>query len=186
MIAIHTQRLTLKKPDVVEGSADKDRIVAQLRNWEVTKMLSSVPYPYTGQDAEAWFAMGESQEHVLSLNIFLDEQLIGGIGLTPADESRYELGYWLGESYWGQGFATEAAQGLLEFAAKTFNQTFVTTLDKSRVFAICYLENPGSANVLKKLGFREVSRTQIFSQSRDCDVDAVKVELSGWPQHFLK
>ena len=92
----------------------------------------------------------------------------------------------MGESYWGQGFATEAAQGLLEFAAKTFNQTFVTTLDKSRVFAICYLENPGSANVLKKLGFREVSRTQIFSQSRDCDVDAVELELSGWPQHFLK
>ncbi|WP_440998989.1 GNAT family N-acetyltransferase [Fodinibius sp. SL11] len=57
-----------------------------------------------------------------------------------------DLGYAFLEKYWGQGYATEAGSGVLNYAQKE--------LQLSRIVAITHPDNKGSINVLMKLGFR--------------------------------
>lgn len=56
-----------------------------------------------------------------------------------------ELGYWLGEKYWGNGILTRAIPQVLAFAFKTY--------DLSRVFARPFGTNVASQRVLEKTGF---------------------------------
>jgi RimJ/RimL family protein N-acetyltransferase len=74
-------------------------------------------------------------------------EMLGVAGLTPhADTGNMELGYWLGREFWGQGFATEAANLVLDYA-------FGTGL-ASEVTAGYFADNLRSARVLRKLGFQ--------------------------------
>ena len=97
MIEIKTERLVVKKI----RNSDKERLVTLLGNSEVLKTLSNVPHPYTINDAEKWLEI--VNRHEFKLNIFLDDNLIGGVGLSLDEDEFYELGYWLGVDYWGQG-----------------------------------------------------------------------------------
>ena len=56
-----------------------------------------------------------------------------------------EVGYWLGEPFWGQGIATHALQAFTEYAFATF--------DLVRLQAFVKEWNPASARVLEKCGF---------------------------------
>ena len=73
-------------------------------------------------------------------------ELIGGIGLH-ADGSKAMLGYCFARSAWGKGYATEAAQVMLDFGFKS--------LELHRIWACCDPENAGSIRVLQKLGMRQ-------------------------------
>ena len=95
---IETERLVLKK--LVD--ADKERLVSLIGDFRVSKTLSNVPYPYTLDDADEWLKIVDNEE--FNLNIFLNDDLIGGVGLTPIEDDFCELGYWLGVEYWGQGY----------------------------------------------------------------------------------
>ena len=61
-----------------------------------------------------------------------------------------ELGYWVGEPYWGQGFASEAVDALLGFA--------LTSIELSRIHAHHFARNPASGKVLKNAGLRRIGR----------------------------
>ena len=110
IIKIQTEKLVLKK--LVQ--ADKERLVSLIGDFMVSKTLSNVPYPYTLDDADEWLEIVDNEE--FNLSIFLNNDLIGGIGLTPLEDDFHELGYWLGVDYWGQGYATESVRGLLNYA----------------------------------------------------------------------
>jgi RimJ/RimL family protein N-acetyltransferase len=71
-------------------------------------------------------------------------RLIGGVGLMRA-EGALELGYWISPDYWGLGFATEAAEAVVNMARHG--------LRRQRLTARHFIDNPASANVLRKLGF---------------------------------
>jgi RimJ/RimL family protein N-acetyltransferase len=76
-------------------------------------------------------------------------QLIGAgavqhLGRDPANP--LELGWRLRQDKWGQGFASEAAQRMAEFA--------FDTLDGELLCAVCWPENRNSARVMEKLGMR--------------------------------
>ncbi len=109
MMKIETERLVLKK--LVD--TDRERLVSLIGDFMVSKTLSNVPYPYTLNDADEWLKIVDNEE--FNLNIFLNDGLIGGVGLTLAEDDFYELGYWLGVEYWGQGYATESVRGLLGY-----------------------------------------------------------------------
>ena len=161
---LQSQRLLLKKP----GPDDLDALVAQIGDWEVAKWLSRVPYPYTLDDARDW--LDSNRLHALNFNIYRRDSLIGGVGLTADDDDYFELGYWLGRDHWGNGYATEAARCLLDHATNE--------LKMSNIKSSYMLGNGDSANVLKKLGFREIGESEIYSialgESRPC----VKLELA--------
>lgn len=61
-------------------------------------------------------------------------------------EGAAELGYWVGEEYWGNGYATEASEELIR---RAFND-----LGVERIYASYKLGNISSKRVLEKLGFR--------------------------------
>ena len=61
-------------------------------------------------------------------------------------EGSAELGYWIAEEYWGNGYATESSKALIEHA---FNDLNIET-----IYATYRSENRQSQRVLEKLGFR--------------------------------
>ena len=162
MTKIETERLVLKK--IVD--ADKERLVSLIGDFQVSKTLSNVPYPYTLDDADEWLKIVDNEE--FNLNIFLNDDLIGGIGLTPTEDDFYELGYWLGVEYWGQGYATESVMELLNYAKSN------TPCEKFK--ANVFKENVASAKVLEKNGFKRVEDREVFSISRQENVISVNYE----------
>ena len=164
MIELKTDRLILKKP---KSKQDILSIVSQIGDWEVVKWLAMVPYPYTYNDCESY--LKESNNNELALNIFLDNQLIGGVGLHLHNDNYYELGYWLGKDYWGKGYATESSKYLLEYA--------LGKLDSPKIKSGYFIDNLPSGNVLKKLGFKEIGIEKRYSDSMKNEMDMMKVIL---------
>jgi RimJ/RimL family protein N-acetyltransferase len=163
MTEIETGRLVLGKP----GRRDKQALVSGIGDWEVAKWLSRVPHPYTEEDADDWLRQVGQED--LSFNIFLDSKLVGGVGLTQDSDGRHELGYWLGRRHWGKGFATEASQGLIDYALSNH---------KLENIKASYMQgNEGSEKVLRKLGFNVIGKGEIYSLSRRESVPCVKLIL---------
>jgi ribosomal-protein-alanine N-acetyltransferase len=88
------------------------------------------------------------RDYTLALVLKPDDRLIGGCGIRVSDPDNREgwIGYCLNRHFWGQGYATETAQGLLRFG---FDR-----LDLHRIFATCDPENVASARVLEKVGMK--------------------------------
>ena len=74
---------------------------------------------------------------------------IGSIGFHRADladlDDEYELGYWIGKPFWGQGLIPEASREMLRHA--------FLDLGMSRVWCGYYEGNVKSRRVQEKLGF---------------------------------
>jgi len=165
-----TKRLTLR-PGWPEDAA---AIARAIGHEEVVTKLSRVPWPYSEAQAAEWLATPRAGDNV-SLSILAHEEatprLVGGIGIHPADGlDGYEIGYWLTPDAWGRGYATEAGGAMLGIARYAMG---LKTL-RSRYF----LDNPASANVLKKLGFRPTGRGSLFCLARGCEVDCATLELA--------
>ena len=164
MIGITTERLVLKKP----RHKDKQLIISQIGDWEVSKWLSKVPYPYTENDADEWIRTISRKE--LAFNIFENDSLVGGIELALHEDDCHELGFWLGKQHWGQGFATEAGKGLLHYAVEGLG---------IRNFKSSYMKgNDTSARVLAKLGFIKSGEGEIYCLSRKETLPCVNVVLA--------
>jgi ribosomal-protein-alanine N-acetyltransferase len=106
------------------------------------------PHPYTDADARAWLRYATRQEPETNFAIDVGGAAVGGIGFTiQADVHRLsaELGYWLGETLWGRGIATEAVQGITAYAADRFGLC--------RLFAGVFETNAASVRVLQKAGY---------------------------------
>lgn len=84
----------------------------------------------------------------LRFGIFVRRQLVGSIDLVPVAPPRYGLGYWLGETSTGKGYATAALQALMEFAR--------TELRATDIFAGVTHGNWRSRAVLERVGFAAV------------------------------
>jgi [ribosomal protein S5]-alanine N-acetyltransferase len=121
---------------------------ANNRNVWIT-LRDRIPYPYTEADAEAWIAFNDQQgEPVHNFAIDLKGEAIGAIGFEPmSDVHRLtaEIGYWIGEPFWGRGIATAALE---RATAHGF-----ATLGLERIQAMVFGGNLASARVLEKAGY---------------------------------
>ncbi|WP_077604940.1 GNAT family N-acetyltransferase [Oceanobacillus sojae] len=83
-----------------------------------------------------------------------DGIVLGDIGFKgkPDENGTVEAGYGFLESYWGNGYATEAMEVLIHWAFKT------SKVD--RVIAETLLDNYGSIRVLQKLGMKKINSTE--------------------------
>jgi 8-oxo-dGTP diphosphatase len=149
---LQTERLTLR-PLL---PADAPALHRLINDWEVTRTLAVVPFPYPRELADEWIALAGEQiaagaAYHLAITGTEGEQelLVGGVGLRIAEDRRSgSLGYWVGRRFWGHGVATEAAGRLARWA--------LANLDLAQLSAGVAIDNPASVAVLKRIGFRQV------------------------------
>ncbi|HKY05442.1 MAG TPA: GNAT family N-acetyltransferase [Blastocatellia bacterium] len=147
--------------------SDRESLVAYANNRKVWRNLrDSFPHPYTLTDADGWIAYARAAQPETNFALDVGGEAVGGIGLAlKGDVYRRtaEIGYWLGEPFWGRGIATEAVKALTGYA--------FTTFDLSRIHAGVYEWNHGSMRVLEKAGYvREARlRKSIFKEGRIID-----------------
>jgi RimJ/RimL family protein N-acetyltransferase len=127
---------------------DEASLVRHANNRRVWRNLSRLPHPYTREDADAWIATASVRSPAVDFAIVVDGEAVGGIGVELGRDvfiRSAEIGYWLGEAYWGRGIATEALRAMTEYAFATF--------DLCRLQAGVFEWNPASMRVLEKAGY---------------------------------
>lgn len=142
-----TRRLILRTPRDEDAAA----IVPLADNMRIAQQTRRMPHPYRVKDAEAWIAAVRnappSRESAFLITLRKDGAIVGAAGYAVMeDESEVEIGYWLGEAFWGRGYATEAAQAVID---QIFSEG-----DFERVHGRCRVANSASRRVLEKCGFQ--------------------------------
>jgi [ribosomal protein S5]-alanine N-acetyltransferase len=129
-------------------------------------LRDAFPHPYGVSDAEAFIerALGDDPETMFAIAV--DGQAVGGIGFslhTDVERFTAEIGYWLGEPFWGRGITAEALRAVTAYAIERHHLT--------RVYAVPYAWNPASCRVLEKAGYvREARmRRSAFKDGRVID-----------------
>jgi RimJ/RimL family protein N-acetyltransferase len=121
--------------------------IANNRNiWN--NLRDQLPNPYTVKDAQDWIAHCKEQKPVINFAIIYNEQVAGSIGCVPKTDvyrKSIEIGYFIGEHFWGKGIATEAVRILLDYISTHF--------DVVRIYAEVFAHNKASMRVLQKNGF---------------------------------
>ena len=146
---------------------DARSIAKHANNRNVAMWLrDGFPCPYTVSDAEAFLALVSQQNVRTAFALATADEAVGGIGLEfGKDVHRFtaELGYWLGEPFWGRGFMTEAVR---QFTAWAFGQ-----FEVYRIHATVFGGNTASRRVLEKAGFQQEGclRASVFKNGRILD-----------------
>jgi ribosomal-protein-alanine N-acetyltransferase len=130
-------------------SHDSPALVKYANNRKVwLNMRDLFPHPYTETSAAAFLERMARQDPTTDFAIATDQEAIGGIGLLLREDvhrQTAELGYWLGEPYWGKRIMTEAVSMFTPYAFDRFQLL--------RIYAEPYATNTGSCRVLEKAGF---------------------------------
>lgn len=143
---LETSRLTLRFFNM-DDAADVQRLAGAR---EIADTTLSIPHPYEDGMAEQWIANHRAEYEegtsVIFAVVLRDSlQLIGAIGLAiDRSAEKGDLGYWIGKSFWSQGFCTEAAGAVLDFG--------FATLGLNRISARHFARNPASGRVMEKIG----------------------------------
>lgn len=142
---LETRRLLLRPPE----ERDAARLAMLCHNPKVALQTSRMPYPYAESDALAWIVQVRASNAV-GANFLITHRdggdVLGATGFGAIDGGEAEIGYWIGEPYWGQGYATEAVQAVIDHA--------FTSTDLAQVAGRCRVGNIGSRRVLEKCGFQ--------------------------------
>lgn len=106
------------------------------------------PNPYTLKDAEEFFTVQVSQNPAKRFLIFYNNDLAGEIGISMKEDVfrlTAEIGYFIGEPFWGKGLASNAIAKMTEYAFNTF--------DIVRITAGVFDFNKASMRALEKNGY---------------------------------
>jgi len=130
-------------------TGDLDSLVRYADNRNIwINLRDRFPHPYTARDGQAFLKHTRTQHPETAFAIAVTGEAAGGIGFQlQGDVERVsaEIGYWLGEPFWGRGITTEALGALTEYAIATHGLT--------RVYAIPFASNQASCRVLEKAGY---------------------------------
>lgn len=170
-----TERLALREL----RKADWPAVYAFLSDPEVVRYLARSG-PYTEAEVkqelhDTWQVMRQPSERWCNYAIVLtaEDLLIGECGLYGTDPEEALLSFVLHRSYWGNGYATEAAQAMLRHA--------FADLRLERVAAGCLPENIASRRVLEKLRMREEGMREDFPGSPPDTLSLVfSISRSDW------
>ena len=139
---LNTERLKLRKISI----DDIPSLIKYANNKKIADNILNIPYPY--QEPDAVFRISyvhqgfkNKSRYVFAIIFKESDELIGEISLH-LDQSRNiaQLGYWIGEPFWGKGIGTEATEATLKFGLQK--------LDLDMVYAECHVENKASEKVL--------------------------------------
>ncbi len=153
----------------IAGHANNRKIWLNLRD--------RFPHPYTKTDAHHWIQSALSTRPEANFAIDLFGEAVGGIGFelkTDVERFSAEVGYWLGEKFWGQGICTSALKTATHYAIETYRL--------NRIFAVPFSENLASIRVLEKAGYgREgIMRRSAFKDGRFLDEVLYAFVVEDW------
>jgi ribosomal-protein-alanine N-acetyltransferase len=131
--------------------ADAPALVTHANDADVARNLfDAFPQPYTLEAATAW-STHESHSGAFGWvwAITVDDALVGCIGLKPEAgwlRCDAEIGYWLGQSHWRRGLASDAVRQVTDWA-------FAAVPDLTRIVAPIFAWNEASQAVVRKCGY---------------------------------
>lgn len=111
--------------------------------------------PYTQDQGKRFIQYAMDADPLRIFAIVVQEEAVGAIGIHPQsdiEQKNAELGYWLGEPFWGKGIMTAAIQQIVEYGFKTW--------EINRIFARPFGSNIGSQRALEKAGFELEARLE--------------------------
>lgn len=161
---VETRRLVLRPHQM----GDADAIARSLDDWQVTRMLSRVPAPYSRSDAIDWLSMvrGNGDWHFAMTEG--DGVHIGCVSIELR-HGRWHIGYWLNRFYWGQGLMTEAVAAVLDL--------FFSRMPDVEVFSGAFADNAGSLRIQERMGFAVVGCSDLFSMARNAMAPHLETRL---------
>jgi len=135
------------------------------------------------QEFVGWFLDYQWQtpriKYQLAIVLKSTGQLIGncGVRLEAVDSVEADIGYELSSNYWNHGYATEAAQTIVDFGFQRFGV--------HRIWADCVADNVGSAHVLEKLGMKREGhlRENKYFKDRWWDMLIYAILADEWETH---
>lgn len=156
---IRSKRLVLRavKP------SDAEVINAYINDPRIYENVARIAPGQTLESTQDWISKQEPNRRAgagFTYAIEREGRLIGIISLGGASvSSPAGLGYWIGPDHWGQGFATEAGEALMNFAQKE--------LGTRTVYSNYFVENPASGRVLDKIGFKAIGQGEFFCEGQN-------------------
>jgi len=131
---------------------DEASLVSHANNIKIfNNVRDSFPHPYTHDDAVWWVdANKKIDKPTNSLAIVIEGKVVGGIGIILGNDIyriSAEIGYWLGEAYWGKGIMPEAVKAMTDYVFKNFPEII-------RIWAGIFEYNKASMRVLEKAGYQ--------------------------------
>lgn len=150
-----TERLVLRPAH----EEDIEQMALLANNLNVARMLARLPHPYTRERAVEFIplaASGAVGQFVYAITLAETGEFIGCTTLHDHKYGPgYEIGYWLGEPYWGKGYATEATVALIDLSFRT--------LSLEQIYISAQSRNAGSRRVIEKCGFKHTGSAIGFS-----------------------
>lgn len=130
-------------------ASDVPAIVRHANNRKIwLNLRDRFPHPYTKSDGRRFLRNVRRMDPETFFAIDVDGEAAGSIGyvLQPdVERVSAEVGYWLGEAFWGRGIVTEALTAVTQYAIEQH--------DLTRVFALPFAGNAASCRVLEKAGY---------------------------------
>ena len=150
-----------------ELSIDDARDISHLMTYKISKSLWQVPFPYTVENALNFinsshrdFELLEALNFAIQYKNNLEDvnSLVGIISLKNIDSGnkKANIGYWIGELYWGNGIASEAVALVINYA--------FSVLGLEEISAYVYSENKASIRVLEKNGMTKKEMVNEYNQ----------------------
>jgi RimJ/RimL family protein N-acetyltransferase len=169
---LETDRLILRTPSLDNAAA----VAALANNRKIAEMTSLIPHPYGLEDATSWISSLSAETGHWSFGIFAKDsgELVGVCGYGKRYDHGPEIGYWLGEPFWGQGFATEAVRAVIDHL---FSTTAIDEID-----AGCRVTNVASRHVLEKCGFQWTGAAlfRVKALGASVPADQFRLERRTW------
>jgi [ribosomal protein S5]-alanine N-acetyltransferase len=147
---------------------DAQDITHLLMNYNVSKHLWEIPNPYSIDDALEFIKCANSDFNTLkALHFAIESKIIprsrnnlkfvGTIRVKNIDlvNKKADLGYWIGEQYWGRGIATECLKLIIDYA-------FSAELGLKQLCAYVFPENKASIRVLEKNGMNKIGEVNEY------------------------
>jgi len=147
--------------------SDRDALANLANNKKIWDNLRDrMPFPYSLKDADDFICLTNEEQPQCKFAILTDSQFCGVVGLIPGQDiykKSAELGYWIGEPYWGRGIATAAVALTTRFGFER--------MELVRIFAGVKANNIASARVLEKNDFalEAVARKAVFKNGQIMD-----------------
>ena len=130
-------------------AADLESLVLYANNRNIwINLRDRFPHPYTRSDGRRFIREARKMDPETFFAIAVDGRAVGGIGFvlhSDIERVSAEIGYWLGEPFWGRGIVTEALIAVTQLAIERHGLT--------RLFALPFAFNTASCRVLEKAGY---------------------------------